>query len=190
MKTNKILLFFAVILLAYSASSQDRLFTKNGQIRFYSKAPMETIEAINKSTTCVLDTKTGALQFLVLMKGFEFKKALMQEHFNENYVESNKFPKSEFKGRLVNAGEINYSKEGSYQAKVKGNLSIHGETKEVETMGTITVSNGKVTANAVFTILLSDYKISIPSLVKDKVSNSVKITVSCPLAVLNNQTNN
>src|ERR1044071_5426615 len=90
-----------LLLVAFAVSAQDKFFTKNGKISFVSKGSVETIEAQHKSVTCVLDTKTGNIQFAVLMKGFEFKKALMQEHFNENYVESDKYPTSEFKGQIV-----------------------------------------------------------------------------------------
>jgi hypothetical protein len=162
--------------------AQDKYFTKTGKIFFKcSKSAMEKVEASNKSGTCVLDTKTGNLQFAILMKGFEFERALMQEHFNENYVESSKFPKSDFKGQIVNNSEINYSKDGTYPAKVKGKLQIHGETKDVEAAGTVIVKEGKVLTNSNFTILLSDYNISIPSLVTDKISNSVIITIDCSL---------
>ncbi|MFM9909391.1 MAG: YceI family protein [Chitinophagaceae bacterium] len=184
MNHRKIVLVFVIFFGAYSVDAQVRFFTKSGVIRFYSKAPLESIEAVNKSGTCVLDTKSGLVQFSILMRGFEFKKALMQEHFNENYVESNKFPKAEFKGQVLNNPTINYGKEGSYIANVKGRLSIHGETKEIETKGTVLITGGKITINADFNILLSDYKIEIPSLVKDKVSNSVKISTSCPLDIL------
>ena len=107
---------------------------------------MEDIEAKNKTVAAVVDSKTGAIQFSAQMKGFEFEKKLMQEHFNENYVESNKFPKSEFKGTITNNSEINYTKDGSYTAKVKGKLTIHGVTRDVETTGTFKVSGGKIDA--------------------------------------------
>ena len=184
MKQGISMLFVLVLNLFHSAGAQERFYTKSGLIRFYSKSPLENIEAQNNSVTCVLDTKTGLFQFAVLMKGFEFKKALMQEHFNENYLESYKFPKSEFKGQVLHIGEINFGKEGSYVVKVKGRLSIHGETKEIETSGTIIIKGGKIGTSADFNILLSDYNISIPTLVKDKVSNRVKITVACLLDVL------
>jgi hypothetical protein len=167
-----------------SLMAQDKFFTKSGRISFVSKAPLENIDANHKSVTCVLDTKTGNMQFAVLMKGFEFEKALMQEHFNENYVESHKYPKAEFRGQIVNNSEINYASDGTYSAKVRGILTIHGETKEVETMGKVVVKSGKLQAGAVFTILLSDYKIAIPKLVKDNVSNTVNITVDCSLEPL------
>jgi len=174
----------AGILSVASLKAQDKFFTKNGRIAFISKSSLETIDANHKSATCVLDAKTGNLQFAVLMKGFEFEKALMQEHFNENYVESHKYPKAEFRGQVVNNNDINYSKDGTYSAKVKGTLTMHGESKEVETIGNVVVKAGKIQAVSEFTILLSDYKIEIPKVVKDNVSNTVKITVDCSLEPL------
>lgn len=175
-----------VVLLAISASSfsQDKFYTKTGKISFYSKATLENIEAHNRSTTCVLDTKTGNLQFAVLMKGFEFEKALMQEHFNENYVESHKFPKAEFKGQIINAGDINFLADGSHQAKVRGKLTIHGVTQDVETMGDLVVKGGKILTDATFDVALSDYNIEIPNLVKDNIGKTVKIKVDCDLEPL------
>ena len=161
--------------------AQDKYFTKTGKISFYSKASLENIEAHNKAATCVLDTKTGSLQFAILMKGFEFEKALMQEHFNENYVESHKFPKADFKGQIANNDDVNYSKDGVYPVKVKGKLTIHGETKDVETAGKIEVKQGKVLADASFNVDLADYNIEIPKIVKDNISKSVNIAVDCNL---------
>lgn len=180
-----------ILLLALLTSSsvvllaQDKFFTKTGTIFFEcTKSPLEKIEATNASTTCVVDSKTGNMQFAVQMKGFEFKRALMQEHFNENYVESHKYPKAEFKGQIANNSEINYAKDGEYNAKVKGKLTMHGETKEVETTGKVTVKGGKVSTMANFQILLSDFKVSIPSVVSDKISNTVNIKVDCSLEPL------
>lgn len=181
---NRIIAFAATFLIGNCVQAQDKYFTKSGKIIFYSKASVENIEATNKTVTCVLDTKTGNLQFALLMKAFEFDKALMQEHFNENYVESHKFPKAEFKGVLANNNEVDYSKDGSYNVKVKGKLTIHGETKDVETKGTIVVKGGKIKADAVFVVALADYQISIPSVVKDNVSKTVSITVDCTLDAL------
>ncbi|MDP3667642.1 MAG: YceI family protein, partial [Sediminibacterium sp.] len=115
------------------------------------------------------------------MKGFEFDRALMMEHFNENYVESDRFPKTVFKGQIVNNETINYTKDAVYPAKVKGKLTMHGETKELETEGKITVKGGKISVTAEFAALLADYKIAIPQLVADKVAKNAKITVDCSL---------
>ena len=180
-----ILLGFLLCGLAFYTGAQDRYFTKTGKISFLSKAPLETIESVNKTVGAVLDTQTGAVQFAVLMKGFEFKKALMQEHFNENYIESHKYPGAEFKGSLTNNAEINYEKDdATYQAKVSGQLTIHGITKPLEAPVTLTINGGKIEGNSTFTLLLSDYNISIPSLVKDKINNSVKVTVDVKLEPL------
>jgi polyisoprenoid-binding protein YceI len=178
---KKTIIAVFVLAISITLNAQDRYFTKTGKITFFSSATLEDIEAKNKTVAAVLDTKTGQLQFSVLMKGFEFEKALMQEHFNENYVESDKYPKGEFKGAVVNNNEINYTKDGTYKAKVKGKLTIHGVTKDIETAGTIKVAGGKVEANSVFNILLSDYKIKVPSAVKDKLSNTIRVTVDCKM---------
>lgn len=178
----KLVVIFTVI--AQWTAAQNRYYTKTGQISFYSDAPMEKIEAVNRSVSAVLDKSTGQLQFLVLMKGFEFKKALMQEHFNENYVESDRYPKAQFRGMVVNNPAINYEREGSYVAVVKGKLSLHGKEQDVETKGTISVKNGKLGCEAVFVIRLNDFEVKIPALVKDKVAERVTITVSCSLEPL------
>ena len=135
---NLLLLLCATALLATSSYGQ-KYFTKNGKINFdaTSASSPEKIEGVNRTVTCVVDTKTGNIQFAVLMKGFEFERALMEEHFNENYVESDKFPKAEFKGTIDNNDKVNYTKDGTYTVKVKGKLTMHGETKDVETEGKI-----------------------------------------------------
>jgi polyisoprenoid-binding protein YceI len=184
MLNKKLIVGFIFILSATVSFAQDKFFTKSGKINFFSSASLEDIEAKNKTVTAVLDSKTGAIQFAALMKSFEFEKQLMQQHFNENYVESDKYPKGEFKGVIVNNGDINYAKDGVYKAKVKGKMTIHGVTKDVETTGTIKVDGGKINANSVFNVLLSDYNIKIPSVVKDKISKTIKISVDCQLEPL------
>lgn len=184
MKKKIVFLAGSLLLAATMLSAQDKFFTKNGKIVFQSKASLENIEAQNKSVTCVLDSKTGALQFAVLVKAFEFEKALMQEHFNENYLESHIYPRAEFKGTLVNNSEINYSKDGTYPVKVRGKLTLHGETKDVETSGSLLVKGGKIKADALFSVALEDYKVTIPKLVKDNIAKTVSITVDCSLEPL------
>ena len=181
---KKSLIATGLVLITVVSQAQDKYFTKTGKIDFSSKSRMEDIDARNKTVAAILDTKTGAVQFSVLMKGFEFPKALMQEHFNENYVESNKYPKGEFKGSITNNSTINYKNDGSYPAEVSGKLTIHGVTKDVKTKGTVKVDGGKIDVTSIFNILLSDYKIKIPSIVKEKLSNNIKITVDCLLEPL------
>jgi len=182
---NKLFLI-GILLVSIALRAQDKFFTKTGKIYFDATAPKspEKISAVNKSVTCVVDTKTGNMQFAVLMTGFEFERALMQEHFNENYVESPKYPKSEFKGSITNNQEVNYNTNGDYNVTVKGKLTIHGETKDVEAKGIVSVKDGKVMLSSTFNIFLEDYKVTIPSLVADKVAKNAKITVDCSLEPL------
>ena len=175
--------FFAV---ASKIFSQDKFFTKSGKVQFdatTSTSP-EKVAAVTNALICVVDTKSGAIQFSVVMKSFEFKNALMQEHFNENYVESNKFPKADFKGTILNNNDINYTKEGTNKVKVKGQLTIHGISKEIETEGLLNIKGGKINATASFPVILKDFDISVPSLVADKVANNAKINIDCSLEPL------
>lgn len=180
---KKIMFCLMSFLILKTVTAQDKYFTKSGKIVFDATSPKspENILGVNKTATCVLDTKTGNVQFAVLMKGFEFEKALMQEHFNENYVESNKFPKAEFRGAVADPASVSYGKEGVYNVKVKGKLTIHGETRDVESDGKITVKGGKMQAVAAFQVILADYGITVPQLVADKLSKTAKITVDCLL---------
>jgi polyisoprenoid-binding protein YceI len=117
------------------------------------------------------------------VKSFEFKVALMQEHFNENYMESDKLPKSSFKGKISNLDKIDFKKDGMYPAEVSGDLTIHGVTKPVATSGTIEVKGQTLTAKAKFTVSPKDYNIVIPSLVEDKIAKTIDINVDVPYTV-------
>ena len=119
------------------------------------------------------------------MKGFQFEKALMQEHFNEKYVESDKYPKTVFKGKVTNIEEIDFTKDGEYPAKVKGALTIHGVTKEVEAEGKFVIENGEVSATASFPIAVADYEIKIPSVVRDNIAKEVEISVEMKYSLMN-----
>lgn len=170
----------AVLLAGISIqAAAQKVFTKNGNISFFSTAPMENITADNNQVMSVLNTQTGDLQFSVIIKGFHFKKSLMEEHFNENYMESDKFPKSTFKGVITDISKISFTKDGNYNVAVSGDLTIHGVTKKVTTPGTITIKAGNITATSKFNIKLADYNINIPGLVKDKIAETIEITVSC-----------
>lgn len=181
---NLLTCIMAIVITASAAA--QRYYTKSGKIIFdaTSSSSPEKIEGTNRTVTCVMDAQTGAIQFALLMKGFEFERALMEEHFNENYVESTKFPKAEFKGKLKDIGNVNLTKDGVYTVKVKGELTMHGQTREVETDAKIQVQGGKISANADFSVTLADFNVSIPGLVADKVSKVAKIKVNCSLEPL------
>lgn len=165
--------------LALAGFSQSLFMTRSGQISFFSKTPVENIEGINNEVTSMLDTGKGDLVFAVLIKSFHFEKALMEEHFNENYMESTKFPKATFQGKITNLSAINLTKDGTYEANIEGDLTIHGIKQHHKAAGTITVVKGKITAVSTFALKLADYKIEIPSLVADKISPTIEIRVNC-----------
>ncbi len=175
----KLLMTFLIACLLSSGAMSQKYYTKNGSIEFFSKSPMENIDAKNGQVMSVINTATGDLQFFVIIRAFHFKKALMEEHFNENYLESAKFPKATFKGACADLSKINFSRDGSYPTSVTGDLMIHGVTKNVTVPGQITVKNGIPSATAKFNITLADYNVSIPKVVKDNISEKIDITIDC-----------
>jgi len=176
----KVIILLAGLIFSTIVFSQ-KFVTKNGHIRFYSKAPLEDIEAHNRQVNAALDQSTGDFVFKVLIKSFEFEKALMQEHFNENYMESGKYPNSTFKGKITNLKDINFSKNGDYQAKVEGELTIHGITRPVSTTGTFTIKDGKIQGKSKFNVKLADYDIKIPKAVVNNISETIEIMVDVML---------
>jgi len=182
----KTLIISILLITAVSFSADAQKFiTKTGHIKFYSDSPMEKIEAHNHQVNAALDAATGDFVFKVLMKSFEFEKALMQEHFNENYVESDKFPNALFTGKVVNIKDVNLGKDGTYEAQVEGKLTIHGVTQNVKTKGSFEAKDGKVAGKAKFIILLSDYNVKIPGTVTNNISKTIEITVDVNLEKLN-----
>ena len=174
---KKIILINIALLLCGALSAQGKYFTRDGHIDFFSSTALEDIKANNNKVTCVLDAETGEIEFAVLMKAFEFKKALMEEHFNENYVESEKFPKSKFQGKILNITEIDFGMDGVYEVNIKGVLSIHGESNEVEVTGLIEVQGEELKTFSEFHVSPEDYNIEIPGVVRDKIAKELLITV-------------
>jgi polyisoprenoid-binding protein YceI len=170
----------ALVLFSGNVFSQKYL-TKNGKISFYSETTMEKIAAVNTTVNAALDVATTDMVFKVLIKSFEFEKALMQEHFNENYMESDKFPTASYKGKITNISEINFAKTGTYKANTEGEITIHGVTKTIKEVGTISINGTKVTINAKFNLLLKDFGIKIPNTVVNNISESIQITVESVL---------
>ena len=184
MHMKQLLLIACLAAVSMTANAQ-KFITKTGHIKFYSDSPLEKIEAHNRQVNVALDAATGDFVFRVLMKSFDFEKALMQEHFNENYVESDKYPNALFLGKVTNIKDVNVSKDGVYEATVEGKLTIHGVTQVVKEKGSFEVKEGKLNGRAKFNILLSDYNIKIPGAVTNNVSKSIEITVEVSLEKLN-----
>ena len=153
--------------------------TRAGFVGFYSKTALEDIKAENNQVYAIIDAGKQNLAFQLLVKGFVFTKELMQEHFNENYVESDKYPKATFSGTYT--GNVQPGKDGVYQVTVKGNLSLHNVTKAVEVPATIEIKNGHLLGKTEFKVKPEDFNISIPSLVRDKIDKeiTVKVDIDC-----------
>jgi hypothetical protein len=174
MKNSLILL--GILFLTASLSAQ-KYSTKNGFVGFYSHTPVEDVKGNNNQVNSILDTSTGDIVFLLLNKSFHFDRALMEEHFNENYMESEKFPKSTFKGKITNLSEVNFAKPGVYNVKVQGEMNMHGVTNAFTTTGTIEVLENAVLAKSKFTLKPEDYGIIIPGIVREKIAKEMEVTV-------------
>lgn len=166
---------WAVILLcviAYEGAAQ-KYITEKSFISFYSSAPMEDISAANSKASSILNVQSNDIVFSVLIREFQFDKKLMQEHFNEKYMESEKFPKATFSGKLLN---FDASQHHVQTVKAKGRLTIHGVTKDVEIAGTAQAGE-KIMLKSKFLVVLADYKIKIPQLVWQNIAERVEVTV-------------
>ncbi len=171
--------FVLSMVISLAANAQDKYLTRNAKVHFdaTSSTSPEKIEAINNQVISIFNTQTGQYEFSISMLSFEFEKQLMKDHFNENYVESTKFPKAVFKGSIQDVAKVNFAKDGKYPVVVKGTMDMHGVKKEVSANGTLIVSGGKVTASSSFKLVLSDYNVTVPNLVKDKIAKEATITV-------------
>lgn len=154
--------------------------TQNGQIKFFSSTPIEDIEAKNNEAVSTLDTKTGSINFAVAIIGFRFELKDMEDHFNtSDYMDSKKYPKAKFAGKITNLSEVNFSKDGTYKVTVQGNLTMKDATKPVNASGTITIAKGKITAHSEFNIKRKDFNVAGTSYAQKKIAEDIKITVDC-----------
>jgi polyisoprenoid-binding protein YceI len=149
--------------------------TKTANIKFFTKSPVEDIDAVNNQVTATLDNGTGDINFVALIKGFRFDNELMQEHFNgKEFLQSDVYPRAEFEGVITNLKAVNFSVDGKYSVKTEGTLKLHGVSKKLTTNGTITINHGKVSSQSVFTISFSDFNIKS----FDDDAKDVEITVN------------
>jgi hypothetical protein len=172
------LIFLLMLSCLVLQANAQKYMTKNGFIGFYGHTPMEDIKADNNQVASILDISTGELVFQVLVKSFHFERALMEEHFNENYMESDKIPKAEFKGKITNLASVDFKKNGIYEVTVEGDMKIHDVTNKIGTKGTIEVIAGGINANSKFNVVPEDYKINIPGVVREKIAKSLEVTVT------------
>lgn len=162
----------ALFLVSFT-NAQERYLTKNGTVSFFSESPMENIEASNNQVLSIVDAGKKQMAISILMKSFMFEKALMQEHFNENYVESDKYPKATFKGEILNFDSIS---EEETKVEVKGKLTIHGKTKEIVIEAfTLKTADG-INMTGDFFINLADFGVEIPAVVKKNIAEKIKVS--------------
>ena len=173
---KKISLIAALALVSHLTIFSQLYSTRTGFIGFYSKTSMEDIKAENNQVFAIIDAGKKNLAFSLLLKGFIFPKELMQQHFNENYVESDRYPKATFNGTYT--GDVPPTKDGLYKVVVKGNLSLHNASREIEVPGTIEVKGGRLVGVAEFKIKPEDFNIQIPSVVRDKIDREIRVKVN------------
>ena len=178
---KRIVALISLILLVSTLANAQKYMTKAGTIKFSSATPMEKIEGTNRQVNSALDFATGNFVFKVLIRGFEFEKALMQEHFNENYMESEKLPNATFSGKITNLKDVNRGKDGVYKVVVEGDLAIHGVTNKVKVNGTLEVKAGKVIGKATFNVAPKNYNIAIPKAVIKNISEAIQVDVNVTL---------
>ncbi len=175
MNMKKILLLLGFVVLGFignELSAQKIFATRNGKIAFAAPSD-DDVKAVNNEVTSRI-ADNGQITFSLLIKGFKFKYAEMQDHFNDQYLESTKYPRADFKGMVQNLTGVNFSKDGTYKVTVKGDLTMHGVTKNVSANGTIEIKGGKPVATCQFTILMKDFKVDASS-----VTDKVMVDVNC-----------
>jgi hypothetical protein len=172
-------LVIPLLLFIYLHTDAQTYLTRNGFIGFYSKTPLEDIRAENRQAYGMIDVAKKNIAFTLLVKGFMFQKQLMQTHFNENYAESDRYPKASFTGTYT--GDVDISKDGIYPVTVKGQLTFHGVTKSIEVPANIEVQEGVLLGRSEFKLKPADFDIEIPSIVREKIAHQmdVKVDIKC-----------
>ena len=172
----KKLFILVLIVSSIGTFGQGKFISKNAFISFYSRTPMEDILGESNEAVSILNAETGEIGFQAIMTTFHFKRALMEEHFNENYMESNKFPKSKFNGKIEGFNK-DMLKGPVTNIKITGQLNVHGVEKTITVPGTLGLEDGKLVGTSKFKVTPEDYGIAIPSLVRDKIGKEMDVTV-------------
>lgn len=168
---------FLLLIIFYSVGLSAQIIkSSQTEIEFFSATPVEDIKAINKDSKALINTTTNEFAFVVPIVGFKFEKELMEVHFNENYMESDKYKTAHFKGTVK--GVVDYLKDGVYIVSASGILNIHGVDQSREIEAEITVKDGVMTIKSTFKVKLADHKIKIPKVVIKNIAEEVNVSVS------------
>lgn len=180
---NKQVLIILLILTPFFCNAQGVLYySNNGKVSFTSDAPLELIKASSGTLAGVVKSTDHSFAFSVGVKSFEgFNSALQRTHFNENYLESDKYPKISFEGKIIE--DINLLKEGTYSVRGKGKFTVHGVTQERIIPCKLVILNGKISISSNFTVFLDDHNIKIPAIVNQKIAEEISVTLNIDLAV-------
>jgi len=170
----KKLLFLSYLFISAQSYSQQRFFAEKAIVSFFSDAVVEDISATNEKVTSIFDAVSGEVAYLMNIKDFQFPNKLMQVHFNEKYMESEKYPKSSFQGKISG---FSLNATGKQDVKASGKLTIHGVTKNIEAPGTVEVNGNRLTVKSKFTVKLLDYNIKVPQIVWQNIAQQVEVTV-------------
>ncbi len=173
-----------LLLTATTPAFAQKWGTRAGQVSFFSAAKMEDITATNKAVSAVVDAAAGTVAVSLDMRDFKFRRSLMEEHFNENYVESEKYPKAEFRGAIENAETVKWTTDGVYPIGVKGSLTLHGITKPVTVPLTLIIKEGKAGVSGKFPLALVDYGVKIPTILTSKIAEVVAVNVAIAMVLL------
>jgi len=170
-------IFLILLISGFALISKAQLYTCNeGVVTFFSEAPVENIEATNKSINSFLNTSNNEVMFIVHIRGFKFDKDLMEEHFNEKYMESDKYPTSTFKGKINE--QIDYTKSGTYNVTATGKLMMHGVERDIIAAGVITIDKDKINLKSEFRVPLKGFNIEVPKLVFQNIAEIISIKVN------------
>lgn len=181
---KKVIVISGLVFLTLGNLFAQKYICKDGNVRLYDKTALLTIDGKNNKASSVLDSKTGDLVVQLQVRGFKFPEALLEEHFNENYMQSGTFPKADFKGKIANIATVNFAKDGEYPIDLVGKLTIHGETRDIKEKGKLVIKGGKVSGESAFPISLANYKVKIEESYKDRIDDKVALTMSFNYEVL------
>jgi hypothetical protein len=178
---KKVIIALVLTGLFFNSFSQ-KYITKAGRIDIFSETSLFTIEAVNKKTACILNTETGEIVASTLCLSFEFEEALVEEHFNENYMESETYPKATFTGKIFDMSKVDFKKNGTYNITFTGSMTMHGQTNSINEPAVVVVSDTGIKVTSTFDISLAAYKIKVEESYKDRINDEIELKLNFDLA--------